>query len=346
MSEMDTATGESGERDNQADPVDNRIDDAQRQAPDSPAMTAPARSAIPEPPIMPSLPNQHVPSTATVSTDAPAPRGSAGSARAQRTYRSEQARSKAVYRRANPWWRRVLRALIGVALLAAAGVVVYFGVGLVQDFLGRDRLPTAGADVPDIGSASFQITSASPSPTIDGTLSIDFGTSAFEFVGNGAPGSPQAGVQVVSPDGVTTYIRTTGSEWRPATPDDDIVGALQSAIPFLRNVDGPDAVLENRLRQGSVELVDQVNEGVDDDQLRRYELEIDTSNYSDNWPLQWSSYQAEVVPAIATADVVPIVMTLDADNVVVRMSAPQSNWAWERLTYSEFGISIADPTRN
>jgi hypothetical protein len=343
MSEMDTATGESGERESRAEPVETPIDDVRFRLPDSSASVAPPTSPIPEPPILPSLPNQHLPSSTTINSITAAGPRPPGAARAQRTYRSEQARSKAVYRRANPWWRRVLRAIIGVCLLAAAGAVVYFGVGLVQDFLGRDRLPSAGTEVPEIGSASFQITSASPSPTIDGTLSVDFGTSAFEFVGR--PTGPQEGLQVVSPDGTTTYIRVTGSEWRAANTEDGIVGAIQTAIPFLRNVDGPDVVLENRLRQGSVELVDQVNEGVDDDQLRRYELELDTDDYSDNWPLQWNSYQAEIIPALGIGDEVPIVMTLDADNVVVRISAPQSNWAWERLTYSELGISIADPTR-
>lgn len=341
MSKMDTATGESGEPESQADSSEPRTADTRRHTTDS--LAAPAASAIPEPPVLPSLPIQRVPSTTTIDRNAPAGRGTPGGARSHRTYRSEQARSKAVYRRANPWWRRALRALIGACLLAAAGIGVYFGVGLVQDFVGRDRLPSAGTDVPDIGSASFQITSSSPSPTIDGTLSIDFGMYAFEFVGR--PTGPQEGLQVVSPDGTTIYLRTTGSEWRAANPEDDIVGALQAAIPFLRSVDGPDAVLENRLRQGSVELVDEVDEGVDDDQLRRYELEIDTDYYSDKWPLQWNSYQVEVVPALAIGDAVPVVMTLDDDNVVVRLSAPESNWAWERLTYSEFGISIADPTR-
>lgn len=222
-------------------------------------------------------------------------------------------------------------------------MLVYLGVGLAQDFLGRDRLPTAGTEVPDIGSASFQITSTAPSPAIDGTLSIDFNTLAFEFVGT--PGGSQEGLQVRSPDGATTYVRTTGSDWRTAGPADAIAGALQSAIPYLLHVDGPDAVLENRLRQGSVELIDQVNEGVDDNELRRYVLELDTDNYSANWPLQWNDYQRDVVPAIQVARSVPVTISLDEDNVVVRLDAEQSNWAWERLTYSTIGISIADPTR-
>lgn len=324
MNEMDAGTGESGEQQSPADPLRGQTDDPQREP-------------APDLPFIPTLPSQLFPVQPTSTAAATGPS-------AQRAYRSEQARSKAVYRRANPWWRRALRAVIGICILGAAGIVVYFGVGLVQDFLGRDRLPLAGTEAPDIGSASFQITSSSPSATIDGTLSLDVDTSAFEFVG-GTTG-PQEGVQVVSPDGTASYIRTPGTEWRPTTSDDSIVGALQAALPFLLNVDGPDAVLENRLRQGDIDLIDQVNEGVGDDELRRYELELDTASYSENWPLQWNDYRNQVVPALGIGSAVPLVMTLDDDNVVVRLSAPESNWAWERLTFSEFGISITDPTRS
>lgn len=312
---MDAVTGESGE---------------------SLSETSPTVDPVPK------LPTPQL--YANTGPDSAAPAAHAGArTNTQRTYRSEQARSKSVYRRANPWWRRVLRAMIGVCLLGAAGVVVYFGVGLVQDFLGRDRLPTAGAEVPNIGSASFQITSESPSPTIDGTLSIDFQSSAFEFVGS--PTGTQAGLQVVSPDGTNMFVRTTDTDWRPASPNDGIVQAIQTSVPFLSSVSGPDDVLENRLRQGNIELVDQVNVGVDEDELRTYEMTLDTNDYEANWPLQWERYQSEVVPAIGVGDAVPVVMTLDADNVVVRFSAPESNWAWERLTYSEFGMSITDPAR-
>lgn len=328
---MDASTGTPGHGEGNPDAFHN------------PSASDARLSAIPPPPLIPTLPtNRQHGSPDDNSTAAPGV-PSTQTRRTQRAYRSEEARAKSVYRRANPWWRRILRGLIGVGLLAGAGVLVYFGVGIVQDFLGRDRLPTAGADVPDISSASFQVTAGSPSPTIDGTLSIDLSTSAFEFVGR--PTGLQEGLQVVSPDGSNTYVRTTGSDWRTATPSDAIVGALQGAIPFLRAVDGPDAVLENRLRQGSVELVDQVNEGVGDDKLRRYELELDTDNYGAKWPLQWNEYQSAVIPALGVASVVPITMTLDEDNVVVRLDAPQSNWAWERLTYSAIGISIVDPTR-
>ncbi len=315
MSGMDAVTGESGESLSETSPTDEPVPKLPTQQMYANSSSDPAAVAVP-------------------AGDRPS---------AQRTYRSEQARSKSVYRRANPWWRRVLRALIGVCLVGAAVVLVYFGVGLVQDFLDRDRLPTAGAEVPDIGSSSFQITSESPSPTIDGTLSVDFQSSAFEFVGS--PTGTQAGLQVVSPDGTNTFVRTTDTDWRPADANDDIVREIQTSIPYLSSVSGPDDVLENRLRQGYIELVDQVNVGVDDDELRTYQMTLNTDDYGANWPLQWADYQSEIIPAVGIGDAVPVVMTLDADNVVVRFSAPDSNWAWERLTYSEFGMSITDPTR-
>ena len=88
-------------------------------------------------------------------------------------YRSDEDRAKSVYRRANPWYRRLARGIIGLGFLSAAAVGLYFGARAVQDYLERDRLPASGADVPDIRATSFLISSTAPAPSVDGTLTID-----------------------------------------------------------------------------------------------------------------------------------------------------------------------------
>ena len=79
-------------------------------------------------------------------------------------YRSDHERTKSVRRRANPWYRRLGRGLVALTLLGLLGFGLYLGAREVQDYLERDRLPSAGAEVPTIRATSFQITSSAPAP--------------------------------------------------------------------------------------------------------------------------------------------------------------------------------------
>lgn len=260
----------------------------------------------------------------------------------QAWYRSDQQRYRSVYRRANPWYRRLARGVIGLSLLAAIGAGLYFGAGVVQDYLDRDRLPPLGREAAAFRSTTFLVTSAAPAPEVDGTITIDTESRAFEFIGRAQ--GPQAGLQIVSPDGARTFVRASGGEWRAADGSDPDVVAVTTAIPYLLSFDDADALLENQLRKGYVDLVDQTTEGADADARERYELELDTRGYSVSNPLQWQQLQETVVPGIAEASAVPVTMWIDADDVVVRFRDEQAHWAWERLAYSPAAFAPADPT--
>jgi len=247
-------------------------------------------------------------------------------------YRSDHARNKSVRRRANPWYRRLGRNAVGLSVLGVIGVGLYFGARATQDYLDRDRLPAPGAEVPDIRETSIQIRSSSPAPEVDGTLTLDATTGAFQFVGRS--GGPQSGIEVVSPDGSTVYISESSGAWQLSDSDNTIGKSLRQAVGFVRNDKNADAILTNRLRRGYVELAVQTTEGEGDNELTRYEIELDTLGFSDAYPLQWRQFQSDAIPGVQTTRTLPVVIWIDKDGVLVRVRSDQTNWSWDRLTYS------------
>ena len=115
-------------------------------------------------------------------------------------------------------------------------------------------------------------------------------------------------------------------------------------MPYLLGVDDADDVLENRLRKGYVDLVDETTEGVDPDDRERYEMALNTDDYSADYPLQWQDFDRSVIPAIDEGDAVPVTMWIDDDHVVVRLR-DETHWAWERLTYSDERFAADRPGR-
>jgi len=229
-----------------------------------------------------------------------------------------------------------------VLLVGLAGLL-YLGAQQVQDYVSRDKLPKPGQDAPPFASTSFLVTSSSPAPELVGTITFDTASHAFEFVGGGGDNAPQSGLEIVSPDGSRVYMREEGGGWREADEDDEDVKAIMRAVPYLLGVADADDILENRMRKGYIDLIDEATEGVDPDARERYEMEIDTNDYGADNPLQWQDFQERVIPGVAETDAVPVTMWIDDDHVVVRLSDDQSHWAWERLTYTDQRFVPIDP---
>jgi hypothetical protein len=257
-------------------------------------------------------------------------------------YRSDQQRFSSVYRRANPWYRRVARGVIGLALLVVVGAGLYLGAQAVQDYIDRDQLPAPGSDAVEFQSTSFLVTSSAPAPAVAGTYTIDMPTGAFEFVGEQA--GPQAGIEVVSPDGSQTYVRRDGGAWQVAASEDPSVGPVIGVVPYLAGIADADDVLDTDIRKGYVTLVDQTTEGVSPDARERYEMTIDSNEFSFDHPLQWVAFQDEVVPGAGEAADLPLTMWIDDNDVVVRLRDEQTNWEWERLAYSDDRFETVDPS--
>jgi hypothetical protein len=256
-------------------------------------------------------------------------------------YRSDADRSKSVYRRANPWYRRLARGVIGLVVVAAIGAGLFVGARVVRDLLDRDRLPSVGADVPTIRTTSFIVSSRAPAPSLDGTITLDTQSRAFEFVGD-ANGS-QAGVEVASRDGSTVYVRTGDGTWRPAGDGDTIVGELRRAIDYLVDDDTADDILTDRLRRGYVDLVEQQAEGTGDQRVTRYELSLDTRAFALDFPLQWQAFRESAIPGVEESAALPVTIWLDTDQVLVRVRDEATGWSWQRLAYSADSFAPSDP---
>ncbi len=314
-------------------------DDPASTIPPQPSTVTPVRRA--DEPLLPAAPAKPPPAMTE--------RGNRPSPGAATWYRSDEQRNKSVRRRANPWYRRLARGIVGLTFLAAGAVGLYFGARLVQDWLDRDRLPAAGPEVPAIGATSFQVSSVAPAPAVDGTLTIDTGSLAFEFVGRA--GGPQAGLQVVSPNGTTVFVRQGGGAWEQAESAGQAVVAqvndLQRTVDNLADHETADTILTNALRRGYVELRQQIGEGVGDDELTRYEIEIDTQAFSVDYPLQWQDFQLNAIPGAPATNDFPAAIWVDTDDVVVRVRAGADGgdfWSWQRLTYSTQPFTPVDPS--
>jgi hypothetical protein len=256
-------------------------------------------------------------------------------------YRNDQDRARSVYRRANPWYRRLARGLSATALVVIVGGGLYVGARALQDYLGRDRLPDAGVEVPPIRFSEFVVSSGDP-VTLTGTISVDAVSKGFRFVGD--PGGPQAGIQFASIDGTSVVVSTDGgATWAtPTEADAATITQITNAIPYLLNIEGPDDLLDDRMRE-YVELVDQTTEGLGSTALERYEMRFDTLAFATSNPLSWASFEQEAIPGIDEGTDVPVTMWLDDSEVVVRLRDGAGTWSWQRVTYSDEPFEV-DPS--
>jgi hypothetical protein len=264
---------------------------------------------------------------------------------AESWYRSDQDRFRSVHRRANPWYRRLARGVIGLSFLAAAGIGLFYAARLVQDYLDRDRLPSQGAEVPVIRATSFELRSTAPAPALDGTLTLDAATKAFEFVGRGT--GPLAGTEIVSPDGSTTYVRIGSGSWERAVAGDQVVSDVVRAVAYLADDDSADDILTSHLRRGYVDLLERTEIGTDDDEVRQYELRLDTRSFAADFPLQYQQFEERALPGVQSVRGLLVTITLDDDDVLVGVGVgvddAGTNWSWQRLTYDGQPFVPFDP---
>ena len=260
---------------------------------------------------------------------------------APNVYRTPDERNRSVYRRANPWYRRLARGIVAAVIIGGLGVAAYFGARAVQDYLDRDKLPAAGSEVPDIRQSSFLITSTADEVPLQGTLTVDFDTGAYEFVG--LAGSPDATDNLTSPDGQQVYAQNAAGRWQALDPNAPVVASIHRAIELLSDDESADAILTNRLRRGYVDLVREVDEGEDESQLTRYDVDLRLAGFAEAFPLQWQDFQRDAIPGIADDNRHSVSIWLDDEDVLVRVEDPATGWNWERVAYSSTGFEAFDP---
>lgn len=200
----------------------------------------------------------------------------------------------------------------------------------MQDWLDRDRLPELGTDLPTIRATTFEVTSEAPAPDLDGTITIDSESGAFEYIGR--VDGRHRGIHVVSSDGTVLSIRRDGGPWRTAGASDVVARDAALAAASLARSAGVEAILPGLFRR-HVELVQQSTEGTGDDELTRYDLLLDTRAMSAENVLEWTEFRRDAIPGAVVAPALPVTIWLDAENVVVRVVDDTSGWRWVRLAH-------------
>lgn len=233
------------------------------------------------------------------------------------------------------------RFALGAALLALVGGALYIGAREFEEWWNRDRLPALGVDTPEIRTASFVINSEPPAPSLDGRLTVDTATGAFEFVGRN--GGADDGWHLISPDGDRVVLRRANGAWREASSDEPIANEVRIATSYLRKSDGVDRLLPGILRR-HVELVQQSTDVTTTGEWARYDLLIDTAAFSRENVLEWTEFRRDAVPGAPELSALPMTIWVDDDGVLVRLVDDTTGWRWERLAYLDEPFTPTDPT--
>jgi len=260
---------------------------------------------------------------------------------AMTAYRSTEDRNRSVYRRANPWYRRLARGVIAACLIGGLAVGVYYGARAVQSYLGRERLPEAEPDIPEIRATTVILAASNPAIQLEGTLTFDAQSRSFEFVGT--PNTANATDHLTSPDGQTVLQQGIGTTWIRLGETNELAATVKQAVQVLAGSSTADVVLTNRIRSDYVELVRQIDEGEGDDALTRYDVRLDLRAFADDYPLQWDEFRTTAIPGVAPNSPHDVSMWLDDEQVLVRFSDVETGWNWDRIDYSATPYSPLTP---
>jgi hypothetical protein len=173
---------------------------------------------------------------------------------------------------------------------------------------------------------------------IAGTVTVDPATGAFEFIG--ADGGPQDGTEIAGRLDIAVLVRSaaTGGTWRAAVGDGIegvTVAAVVDAVRTVADATGVTEILTDAVRERYVSLV--AVEEIADDPLgptTRYDLEIDTERFADEFPLRWRAFTTGAIPGAGRASPLPVSVRLTTDQVLVAVDADAVGWSWRRVAWS------------
>jgi hypothetical protein len=254
-------------------------------------------------------------------------------------YRSEHERETIVRRRADPWWRRILRGVVLLVILGTLAVAGYFAIDAAIDYVNRDRLPSPGVDSADVESASYRV--QLDASGLAGDVTVDHASGAYRFVG--AEGTDLAGIEVVGNGTGQQAVRRAGGEWQPGWSDPR-AGALAELTVYLAVIDTDD-VLTTTWRDGYVGIVDREQDvavaGVEDTTM--YRMEFETARYATEHPFQWNEWVATVAPLPEAPGTTLLTVWVDDDGVIRRLESAAGGIQWERVAYSGDTVPIEFP---
>lgn len=264
------------------------------------------------------------------------------------TERSNEERIKRIKRKADPWYRRVIRIGIQLGLLVAIIGGVAFVVRAVVESETKIELPPPGGGDGVIRSTTITLTLGPPTdsapgvppsgPGVAGTVIVDPATGAFEF--SGSADGPQRGLDIAGRLGIATFVRSTstGGEWRVVIPggvDDASASAVERSVRAVADAASVDEILTDTVRGRYVTLL--AAETIDDERLgrsERFDLEIDTERFADEFPLRWHAFETGAVPGAPATSALPVSVRLSDDRILLEVVADSVGWSWRRLSWS------------
>lgn len=258
-----------------------------------------------------------------------------------RAYRAESEREALVHRTADPWWRRILRFFILLAILAAVSIGGYFAVDALSDYIGRDRLPPPGVDSAEVRSATYHVQYGPPVGGLVGDITVDHGGGAYRF--QGAAGTDLAGIEIVGDGAGRLALRRDGGPWELGWSDPR-AESLVGLATYLDVVDTDD-ILTTTWRDGYVSLDDREKDvpvaGVDATTM--YAMLFDAARYEADHPFQWNEWVATVLPVPTAVDDTAVTVWVDEDGVIRAFESTAAELRWERVAYSADALTIDFP---
>jgi hypothetical protein len=258
-----------------------------------------------------------------------------------RKYRPESEREALLHRRANPWWRRMLRMLVLLVILGGLLTAGYFGIDALSDYVDRDRLPSPGVDSAEVRSASYRVQFGPAVGGLAGDITVDHASGTFRF--QGAAGTDLAGVEIVGDAAGQLALRRDGGAWELGWSDPRDSRLVGLAM-YLDVVDTDD-VLTTTWRDGYVSIDDREKgvafAGVDETTM--YSMLFDGARYSTDHPFQWNEWIATVLPLPTAADDTVLTVWVDSDGVIRGFENAAAELRWERVTYSSDAVTIEFP---
>jgi hypothetical protein len=243
--------------------------------------------------------------------------------------------------RTDPWWRRVLRLVALLVILAAIAIGGFFAVDALASYLDRERLPSPGVESSPVRSASYHVSFAPATGALAGDVTIDHEQGTFRF--QGASDTDLVGVEVVGDGAGRLANRRDEGSWELGWTDPR-AESLVSLATYLDVVDTDD-VLTTTWRDGYASLDDREKDvafgGVTGTTM--YAIVFDASRYATDHPFQWDEWTATVIPAPEALDDTRVTVWVDDDGVIRGLESEAAALRWERVTYSSDSVTIEFP---
>jgi hypothetical protein len=258
-----------------------------------------------------------------------------------RVYRRESERETLVRRRADPWWRRIVRSVLLLVILAAIVIGGYFAVDAFSGYLDRDRLPSPGVDSAEVRSATYHVQSGPAVGGLAGDITVDHGSGTYRF--QGAADTDLAGIEIVGDGAGRLALSRDGGPWELGWSDQR-AQQFGSLATYLDVVDTDD-ILTTTWRDGYVSIESRSTgvpvAGVEHTTM--YAIVFDAARYEVDHPFQWNEWVATVLPLPAPLDDMLITVWVDDDGVIRAFESAAAQLRWERVTYSGDALTIEFP---